>query len=107
MIGSPRKPDTKNRKRRSDGSQFYIVSGRIYTDEELDEIEKENNYKFSSKQRQLYKTIGGAPHLDGSYTIFGKVVEGMDVVDAISLTPVNHDYRPLRDFRIVRMKLLK
>ncbi len=46
MIGSPRKPDTNNERLRSDGSQFYIVSGRIYSDKELDDLEKENNYKF-------------------------------------------------------------
>jgi cyclophilin family peptidyl-prolyl cis-trans isomerase len=107
MIGSPRMPDTKNEKRRSDGSQYYIVSGRKYMDDELDEIEKQNNYKFSPLQRKVYKTEGGAPHLDGSYTIFGEVTSGMKIVDALSLQPVDSDYRPLVDIRVLDIEILK
>ncbi|TKG93502.1 peptidylprolyl isomerase [Puteibacter caeruleilacunae] len=107
VVGSPRKPDRKNMKRRSDGSQFYIVSGRKYTDDELDDIEKENNYKFTRQQREYYKTTGGAPHLDGTYTVFGEVTSGMDIVDAISLTPVDGDYRPRADIRIKTITIIK
>lgn len=107
MIGSPRKPDTKNQRRRSDGSQFYIVSGRKYSDIELDELEKENNYKFSSAQRQTYKTIGGAPHLDGTYTIFGEVTSGMDIVDKIVKVETDGQWRPLEDIRLKKVRILK
>ncbi|MCK3683567.1 peptidylprolyl isomerase [Maribellus sp. YY47] len=107
MVGSPRKPDTANQRRRSDGSQFYIVSGRKYFDNELDEIEKQNDYKFSAEQRQVYKTIGGAPHLDGSYTIFGKVISGMDVVDKIAKVETDQRWRPVKDIRIKRVRILK
>jgi peptidyl-prolyl cis-trans isomerase A (cyclophilin A) len=107
MIGSPRKPDTKNQRRRSDGSQFYIISGRKYFDEELNDIEKENNYKFSPEQRKIYKTLGGAPHLDGTYTIFGEVVSGMDVVDSIVKVETDHDWRPLKDIRLNKVRILK
>lgn len=107
MIGSPRKPDTKNERLRSDGSQFYIISGRKYTDKELDELEKENNYKFSATQRQAYKTVGGAPHLDGSYTVFGEVVSGMDVVDKIVQVKTDDDWRPLDDIRLKKVTILK
>ncbi len=107
MIGSPRKPDTKNERLRSDGSQFYIVSGRKYNDKELDDLEKENNYKFSSTQRQAYKTIGGAPHLDGTYTVFGEVISGMEVVDKIVQVETDDDWRPLEDIRLKRVKILK
>jgi peptidyl-prolyl cis-trans isomerase A (cyclophilin A) len=106
-IGSPRKPDTENQRRRSDGSQFYIVSGRTYTDFELDELEKENDYKFSPLQRQVYKTEGGAPHLDGSYTVFGEVVSGMDVVDKIVNVETDRDWRPLEDIRMRKVTILK
>jgi cyclophilin family peptidyl-prolyl cis-trans isomerase len=107
MIGSPRKPDTQNERRRSDGSQFYIVSGRKYFDDELDELEKQNNYKFSAEQRQAYKTVGGAPHLDGTYTIFGEVVSGMDVVDRIAAVETDRDWRPLEDIRLKKITILK
>lgn len=107
MIGSPRKPDTDNQRRRSDGSQFYIVSGRKYFDKELDDIEKQNNYKFSAEQRQVYKTIGGAPHLDGSYTVFGKVISGMDVVDKIAKVETDQRWRPVKDIRIKQVRILK
>jgi peptidyl-prolyl cis-trans isomerase A (cyclophilin A) len=107
MIGSPRKPDTKNRRRRSDGSQFYIVTGRKYFDNELDDLEEENDYKFSAAQRQAYKTVGGAPHLDGSYTIFGRVTSGMDVVDKIVQVETDKNWRPLEDIRINRVRILK
>ncbi len=107
MIGSPRKPDTRNRRRRSDGSQFYIVSGRKYFDKELDEIEEQNDYVFSQEQRQAYKTTGGAPHLDGNFTIFGEVISGMDVVDKIVKVETNREWRPLEDIRLKNIRILK
>ena len=107
MIGSPRKPDTKNQRRRSDGSQFYIVSGRKYFDKELDEIEEQNDYKFSAAQRQVYKTVGGAPHLDGTYTVFGEVTSGMDVVDKIVKVETDREWRPLEDIRLKNIRILK
>ncbi|MCF8357510.1 MAG: peptidylprolyl isomerase [Prolixibacteraceae bacterium] len=105
-IGSPRKPDTKNRKRRSDGSQFYIVTGRLYHDEELDEIEGENGITFSEEQRNTYKTIGGAPHLDGSYTVFGEVVSGLEIADEITMLPTKNDFRPLKDIRLKKIRIV-
>ena len=107
MIGSPRKPDRGNIKKRSDGSQFYIVTGRVYTDSELNEIEKETGYKFSTSQRQVYKTVGGAPHIDGSYTIFGEVLAGMPVADLISKLPIDSYYRPLKDIRVQKIIILE
>lgn len=107
MIGSPRKPDTKNQRRRSDGSQFYIVSGRKYSDKGLDELEETNNYKFSAEQRQVYKTVGGSPHLDGTYTIFGQVTAGMDVVDKVVQVETDRRRRPIEDIRIKRVRILK
>lgn len=107
MIGSPRKPDTKNQRRRSDGSQFYIVSGRKYFDKELDELEEQNDYKFNATQRQIYKTVGGSPHLDGTYTIFGEVISGMDVVDEIVKVETDRQWRPVEDIRLKKVTILK
>ncbi|MBN1925909.1 MAG: peptidylprolyl isomerase [Prolixibacteraceae bacterium] len=104
-IGSPRKPDTKNLKRRSDGSQFYIVTGRIYLDDELDDIEEENGITFTNEQREVYKTVGGAPHLDGSYTVFGEVVSGLRIADVITLLPTKNDFRPLTDIRLNKVRI--
>lgn len=104
-IGSPRKPDDKNNQRRSDGSQFYIVTGRTYTDEELDEFEEENDITFTDEQRQTYKTVGGGPHLDGSYTVFGEVISGIEVSDRISKLPVKGDFRPITEVRLKKIQI--
>ena len=107
MIGSPRKPDRGNSKLRSDGSQFYMITGRTYSDHELDDIEKETGHTFTAQQRQVYKTVGGAPHIDGTYTIFGEVLEGMEVADKISRVEVNSDFRPLEDIRVRKIRIIK
>lgn len=107
MIGSPRKPDRGNSKRRSDGSQYYIVTGRIYSDSELDDIENETGHHFKPEQRRTYKITGGAPHLDGTYTIFGEVVSGMDVADQVVKVKTDEDFRPLRDIRVKKITILE
>lgn len=106
-IGSPRKPDRDNSRKRSDGSQYYIVSGRTYNDTELNDIEKETGHRFTAEQRAVYKTQGGAPHLDGSYTLFGEVVAGMDVVDRIVRLEVGREFRPQRDVRVRKVQVLR
>ncbi len=106
-IGSPRKPESENMRKRSDGSQFYIVTGRIFNDIELDELEKENDHQFTEEQRNVYKTIGGAPHLDGTYTIFGEVVEGMGIADQILNLEVSGDFRPKKDIRVKKIRILE
>lgn len=105
-IGSPRKPDDKNKQKRSDGSQFYIVTGRKYLPDELDELEKEKGITFSSEQREIYSTVGGAPHLDGEYTVFGEVISGLEVADRISLFPVKGDFRPISDIRLNKVSII-
>lgn len=83
----------------SSASQFYIVQGKKYTDTELDAIEKGRlgGRKIPEDQREVYKTIGGTPFLDQTYTVFGEVVKGMQMVDNICTVKTDQNDRPLTD----------
>jgi len=101
-----------NPEKASSGSQFYIVQGKIFTDAGLDSVEtfRMAAKKIPADQRNVYKTIGGTPHLDQSYTVFGEVVKGLEVVDKIAAVQTSkaadHD-RPLQDVKIIKAKLIK
>ena len=101
-VAAARIPDIQNPERKSSGSQFYIVHGTQLTDRQLDQLEKRKRMKFSEKERKMYKTLGGAPHLDGDYVIFGKVISGLEVIDKIASTPTGRGNRPTKD---VKMKI--
>jgi len=103
VLAAARFGDAVNPEKRSSSSQFYIVQGRTYTDEELDQIEERLQLQFSEFQRGIYKTIGGTPFLDQNYTVFGEVVNGLDVVDAIAAIPTDSRNFPLKDIRILRI----
>lgn len=66
------------------------------------EVAKEPRFKFSKQQIDAYTTLGGAPHLDGNYTVFGEVVDGMDIVDKIESVKTNRADRPVTDVRILK-----
>ena len=83
-LAAARQGDQVNPKKASSGSQFYIVQGQVYDDKTLDIYEERLGKVFSASQRQAYKTVGGTPHLDGDYTVFGEVTEGLDIVDKIA-----------------------
>jgi len=89
-----------NPQKRSSGSQFYVVQGQPLTDAALDEMERRKNIKYSDAQRQLYKEIGGTPFLDNDYTVFGEVVEGLEVIDKIATVPTGDADRPVEDVRM-------
>jgi cyclophilin family peptidyl-prolyl cis-trans isomerase len=76
-------------------TQIYLVAGKKFTDEQLNALEEKKGMKFSVKQREAYKTIGGTPHLDGDYTVFGEIVKGMEVADAINSVATNKIDLPL------------
>ena len=83
-----------NPEMQSSGCQFYIVQGKKSTDEELNALEQRSGKKYTAEQRTAYKTIGGTPFLDHQYTVFGEVIEGMDIVDKIAKTPTGTADRP-------------
>ncbi len=155
-LAAAREDDRINPTKASSGSQFYIVQGKVFTNQQLDmmetqinqnlkyqllgnlmttpeyiwmktkidslmklgnqtaiqefikqqdpiaekELNKHGRFKFSVEQRKIYTTIGGAPHLDGSYTVFGEVIEGMYVVDSIASVKADQNNRPLKDIRM-------
>ena len=104
--------DNVNPQKASSGSQFYIVQGKVFTDAGLDSVEKFrlNGRKIPLEQREIYKTIGGTPHLDQGYTVFGEVIKGIDVLDKIASTVTSKGQdrdRPLEDIRIIKAKLIK
>lgn len=102
-LAAARTGDAVNPEKRSSCSQFYIVQGRIFSDEELNALENQMHLTFSEFQRSVYKTLGGAPFLDGNYTVFGEVTEGLDVVDKIASVRTGPGDWPLADVRIIRI----
>lgn len=157
VLAAAREGDQVNPEKKSSGSQFYIVQGKVFRPTELDSLllKKEEMRKttlmqarikaiepelyklggegkqqevmakinairdsvaaeaaklppfaFSEEQRKIYTTLGGAPHLDGNYTIFGEVIEGMEVVDAIARQAVDQNNRPEKDIKFT-IKIIK
>ena len=88
---------TQNPEKRSSGCQFYVVQGQPIDDAFLDNIEIRNGIKYNVEQRKMYKEIGGAPFLDNEYTVFGEIVEGMDVIDKIGVVATDSGDRPISD----------
>lgn len=111
-LAAARMGDNANPTKASSGSQFYIVHGKVFTDAGLDSVEtfRLNGKKIPAEQRAVYKTIGGTPHLDQGYTIYGEVVKGLDIIDkiaAVQTSKAQDRDRPLQDVRIIKMKLIK
>ncbi len=92
----------------SSGCQFYIVQGKQWTDAELDKLEQTRlgGRKIPVDQREIYKTIGGTPQLDQSYTVFGQVIKGLEVIDKIAAVKTDGNDRPLQDVPM-KMKLIR
>jgi cyclophilin family peptidyl-prolyl cis-trans isomerase len=152
-LAAARQGNDINPEMRSSGTQFYIVQGLKYTDNELDQAELQinnmikqtifkkyivqtldsvrssgtiatdskiqelasvkmfqyltnnNDFKFSEEQRNIYKSVGGTPRLDGTYTVFGEVIEGLDVLDKIASVETDKNDRPINDIEIIKMKI--
>jgi peptidylprolyl isomerase len=154
-LAAARQGNDVNPDMRSSGTQFYIVQGERYSDDQLNQAEQRINnnikqamfvgmikeisdsnriagivlkdseiqekasirmfekmldkgeFRISDDQRNTYKNIGGTPALDGTYTVFGEVVSGLDVVDKIAAVETNEGDKPITDIRIIRMKLVR
>ena len=106
-LAAARMPDQVNPKKASSGSQFYIVQGRVYDDNWLDMFENRSGKVLSARQRQTYKTVGGTPHLDGDYTVFGEVTEGLDVVDKIAAVKTGVQDVPVEPVTIISVTVEK
>lgn len=152
VIAMAREGDDVNPEKKSSSSQFYLVVGKLYTNDELNNLEvklnkklrekiEKNLYdsllsnlnnpdskflnqitqkvsiladsimnikriKFNDKQRSIYTTLGGIPHLDGNYTVFGEIVEGYDVVEKISQVQTDSNDRPVKDIKF-KVRIVK
>lgn len=112
-LAAAREPDVVNPKRESSSSQFYIVYGRKQDVRGLqrgrDNLRQlfGDSIQMTDEMREAYTTVGGTPHLDGGYTVFGEVLEGMDVVDRIQRVERDANDRPLEDVRILKATILK
>lgn len=102
-LAAARLGDRVNPEKESSGSQFYLVQGRKYTIEMLKAMEQNRSEPFTPEAIEAYTSKGGTPHLDGSYTVFGEVLQGLEVLDSIAAMPVDANNRPLQDvtFNIV------
>jgi len=153
-LAAAREGNDVNPEMRSSGTQFYIVQGKKYTEEELTQAEQRinsnlkqgvfnrivrttsdsirlsgkittdaeiqeiatmkmfryltnyKNYIIPEDHRNLYKSVGGVPRLDGTYTVFGEVIEGLSIVDKIASVPTNSSDKPLTDIKILKIKIL-
>ena len=100
-LAAARMGDNVNPGKESSGSQFYIVQGNIYPPANLQQLSQQTRVGYSEAQAKTYATIGGTPQLDMQYTVFGEVVEGMDVIDKIASQSVNQQLgnRPYADVK--------
>ena len=107
-LVAAREPDNVNPERKSSSSQFYIVYGQRFNEQMLDKVQERidqmtgGQVKLTPEIREVYMKKGGTPHLDGSYTVFGEVTDGMEVVKAIEWVDTDKNDRPINDVRIIK-----
>ena len=108
MVAAAREGDDVNPEQRSSASQFYIVWGKKFSTQDIEKVQHRldtmtnHRVKMTPEMIQAYRHTGGTPHLDGQYTVFGEVTEGMDVVERILRKDTDDYDRPIEDVRILR-----
>jgi cyclophilin family peptidyl-prolyl cis-trans isomerase len=99
-LCAARMGDQVNPKKESSGSQFYIVQGATVPAEQLNQFDQKRTVKYTPEQRTIYTTVGGTPFLDGDYTVFGEVIEGMDVIDKIAAVQTGAGDKPVKEIKM-------
>lgn len=105
-LAAARQGDHVNPEKASSGCQFYIVQGQVLSDAHVQKYQQRLGKTFTQEQIDAYTTIGGTPHLDGDYTVFGEVVEGMDVIDKIAGVKTGYQDVPVEPVTMT-MEILK
>lgn len=106
-IAAARQGDAVNPMRASSGSQFYLVQGAPVDDNMLTQMENRNGFTYDESARNYYKQHGGAPFLDMNYTVFGYVINGREVIDAIAGVQTGENDRPVEDVKILSVKIVE
>lgn len=101
-LAAARTGDQVNPEKRSSGSQFYIVDGRQVSSPMLGQVESRYNFRYHPRNKEAYLRLGGTPQLDQNYTVFGRVVSGLNVIDEIANAQTDNRDRPTED---VTMKM--
>ncbi|MCH2023517.1 MAG: peptidylprolyl isomerase [Saprospiraceae bacterium] len=104
-LAAARMGDNVNPQKESSGSQFYIVQGQKVKPSLLTQMQSRNGINYSTEQQKAYSELGGTPHLDGAYTVFGRVIKGLEVIDKIANVECNRS-RPVKDV-IMKIKIKK
>ena len=112
-VAMAREPDNVNPEMRSSACQFYIVWGKRFSSADIEKVQERldtmthGRVKLTPEMIKVYKSVGGTPHLDGQYTVFGEVTEGLDVVERIQKAETDDFDRPIEDIRILRATITK
>jgi len=106
VLSAARMGDQVNPQRASSGSQFYLVQGALVPAASLQQFAARSGISYTPEQITTYETVGGTPHLDGQYTVFGEVVEGLDIIDKIAAVQTMPGDRPVKDVKMT-MRVVK
>ena len=105
-LAAARTGDQVNPQKESSGSQFYLVHGRPVNAQLIEQTEAQKNMHYTPDQKKQYEELGGAPFLDREYTVFGKVIKGLDVIDKIAAVQTEAGNRPRQDVKM-KIKVIK